>query len=81
MTKMTNRDYIIGYLGFIPGNFVTVYFGMVAQHVAKVAANVDDLSPPKLIIAVLGLIATVILVTYISRAAKKAIDSASLSTD
>ena len=45
---------------------------------AKAAAHVDDLSPPKLAIAVLGLIATIVLVAYISKAAKKAIDEVNI---
>jgi len=74
-TRVSYRDYIIGYLGYVPGNFVTVYFGFVAKHVAKAAGGADDLSTPKIIIAVVTLIATAILVTYISHAAKKALDA------
>lgn len=75
-TRVSYRDYIVGYCGYIPGNFVTVYFGFVAKHVAKMAGGAEDLSLPKVIIAVVTLIATAILVTYISHAAKKALDSA-----
>ena len=74
-TRVSYRDYIIGYCGYIPGNFVTVYFGFVAKHVAKLAGGADALSSPKFILAVVTLIATAILVTYISHAAKKALDA------
>lgn len=75
-TRVSYRDYIIGYLGYVPGNFITVYFGFVAKHVAKAAGGADDLSRGKLIIAVVTLIATAMLVTYVSHAAKKALESA-----
>jgi len=78
-TRVSYRDYIIGYCGYIPGNFVTVYFGFVAKHVAKMAGGADDLSLPKIIIAIVTLIATAILVTYISHAAKKALDATQTS--
>lgn len=79
-TRVSYRDYIIGYAGYIPGNFVTVYFGFVAKHVAKVAGGAEDLSPLKIVIAVVTLIATAILVTYVSHAAKRALEEAGSST-
>ena len=72
-TKITYRKYIMGYIGFIPGNFVTVYFGFVAKHVAKMAGKSDNISPAELAIAIIGLVACIILITYISHAAKQAI--------
>jgi len=51
----------------------------VAKHVAKMAGGADDLSITKITIAIVTLIATAILVTYISHAAKKALDSAQTS--
>lgn len=73
-TRVTYRDYLIGFIGYIPGNFATVYFGFVAKHVAKAAGGADDLSRGKLIIAIVGLVATIVLVTWVSRTAKKAIE-------
>jgi uncharacterized membrane protein YdjX (TVP38/TMEM64 family) len=75
-TRVSYRDYIIGYLGYVPGNVITVYFGFVAKHVAKAASGADDLSQGKLLIAVVTLTATAMLVTYVSHAAKKAIEKA-----
>jgi uncharacterized membrane protein YdjX (TVP38/TMEM64 family) len=72
-TRVSYRDYIVGYAGYIPGNFVTVYFGFVAKHVAKVAGGAEDLSPLKIAIAAVTLVATAILVTYVSHAAKRAL--------
>ena len=80
-TRVSYRDYLIGFLGYIPGNFVTVYFGFVAKHLAKAAGHSDDLSPSQLILAVVGLLASVILVTYVSRVSKKALKSAQLDTE
>jgi uncharacterized membrane protein YdjX (TVP38/TMEM64 family) len=72
-TRISYRKYILGYVGFIPGNFVTVYFGFVAKHVAKMAGKSDNISPPELAIAIIGLVACILLITYISHAAKQAI--------
>ncbi len=72
-TRISYRKYIMGYVGFIPGNFVTVYFGFVAKHVVKMAGKSDNISPPELAIAIIGLIACIILITYTSHAAKQAI--------
>jgi uncharacterized membrane protein YdjX (TVP38/TMEM64 family) len=72
-TRVSYRDYIIGYMGYIPGNFLTVYFGFVAKHVVKAAGGADDVSTWKIVLAVVTLIATVILVTYVSHAARKAL--------
>jgi uncharacterized membrane protein YdjX (TVP38/TMEM64 family) len=75
-TRVSYRDYIIGYVGYIPGNFVTVYFGFVAKHMAKIAGGAEDVSTIKIVIPVVTLIATAILITYVSHAAKKALDAA-----
>lgn len=75
-TRVSYRDYIVGFLGYIPGNFITVYFGFVARHVAKAAGGADDLSRGKLLIAVVTLAATAMLATYVSHAAKKALEKA-----
>ncbi len=75
-TRVSYRDYIIGYMGYIPGNFVTVYFGFVAKHVAKAAGGADDLGRWKIAVAIVTLIATAILVSYVSHAAKKALAKA-----
>jgi len=73
-TNVSYRDYLIGFVGYLPGNFVTVYFGFVAKHVVKAAGHSDDLSPPKLILAIVGLVATIVLITYISHVARKAVE-------
>ncbi len=74
-TRVSYRDYIIGYMGYIPGNFLTVYFGFVAKHVVKAAGGADDVSTWKIVLAVVTLIATVILVSYVSHAARKALNA------
>ncbi len=80
-TRVTYRQYLIGFLGYIPGNFVTVYFGFVAKHVAKAAGHADDLSPEQLVLAIVGLTASVILITYVSRVSKRALEQVQRSED
>lgn len=74
-TRVSYRDYIIGYMGYIPGNFLTVYFGFVAKHVVKAAGGADDVSTWKIVLAVVTLVATVILVSYVSHAARRALNA------
>jgi len=73
-TRVSYKDYLIGFVGYVPGNFVTVYFGFVAKHVAKAAGGADDISRGKLILAIVGLAASIVLITYVSRIAKRAIE-------
>lgn len=70
-TRVNYRDYLIGFIGYIPGNFVTVYFGFVASHVARAAGGASDVSTWKIVLAVMTLIATVILISYVSHAARR----------
>jgi uncharacterized membrane protein YdjX (TVP38/TMEM64 family) len=73
-TRISYRDYIIGYLGYIPGNVVTVYFGVVAKHMAKIAGGAESISVQKMVLALAALLASIALITYVSHISRKAID-------
>lgn len=72
--------YAFALIGMVPGNFVTVYFGSVATHVAKKAAHADDLSNPHFIIMIVGFAITIVVVAIIAHVAHKALKKASLAT-
>lgn len=73
-TRISYRDYIIGYLGYIPGNVVTVYFGVVAKHMAKMAGGAEQVSIEKIVLGIVALVASIALITYVSHISRKAID-------
>lgn len=75
VTGVRYRDFVIASIGMLPTIVLYVYYGKVAGDVARIAAGV---SPPHgaeyyLLMAV-GLIATVVATTTITRAARRAMD-------
>lgn len=76
VSRVRYRDYMIALVGFVPGNFVTVYAGFLAGHVARLTRHKDNLNYGEYTVAILGLIACVILTVRISKAAHRAVDKA-----
>ena len=67
------RDYVLATVGMWPTILVYVYYGKVVGDVAKLAAGVaPDRGPEYYVLLVVGLIATVVATTMVTRAAKKA---------
>ena len=71
------RNFVIAMAGTLPTIVMYVYYGKIIGDVAKIAAGV---SPPRgpedYLLLVTGLIATVLATTSITRASKRAFDSA-----
>lgn len=65
--------YAFALIGAIPGNIATVYFGNVASHVAKHAADSDDLSNPHFYIMIGGFVVTIIVVAIVAHVARRAL--------
>ncbi len=70
---MRFSTFLIATIGLIPGLFVEVYFGYMASHVTKVAANVSEHSTLRTVVTVVGFVVCIVLVVFISRIASKAI--------
>lgn len=66
-------------LGTVPGTFVEVYFGHVAKHVSKIAANSSPHSLAQSAVTVVGFLVCVALMIFIGRKAQRAIAEAEAS--
>ena len=70
------RDFLMASIGMLPAIVMYVYYGKVAGDVAKLAAGVAPLrGPAYYTLLVVGLIATIIATTAITRAARKSMNS------
>ena len=70
------KDYMIATLGMWPTIIMYVYYGKVAGDVAALAAGVAPTRGPEYYaLLVIGLVATIVATTMITRAAKKAMPS------
>src|SRR4051812_33558881 len=69
------RDFLLTSVGMLPAIFLYVYYGKVVGDVAKLAAG---LAPPRgpeyYALLVVGLLATIIATTMITRAARRAVE-------
>jgi uncharacterized membrane protein YdjX (TVP38/TMEM64 family) len=67
------RDYLIATIGMWPTIVMYVYYGKVAGDVAALAAGVaPPRGPEYYILLIVGLVATIVATTMVTRAAKKA---------
>lgn len=79
LTQVSLKDYVLGSIGMIPGTLMYVYIGSLAGDLAMIGvANQPEnsqVTTVKLIIKVVGFLATVVVSLYITRLAKKALES------
>ena len=76
ITSVSLRDYVLGFIGMIPGTFLYTYIGATAGGLAQVfAGGSGSKSPAEIALLVVGLIATFIVTIIITRIARKALDS------
>lgn len=77
LTRVRLRDYVGAFVGMLPATLLYVYYGKAIGDVAQVAAGVEgERSPADYALMVLGLVATVAVVTIIVRIAKRALAEA-----
>ena len=69
--------YCLALIGMIPGNFATVYFGSLADHVAKKAAHADN-DDPHFVLMAIGFTVTILVVSIIAHVAHKALKKAEI---
>ncbi len=71
------RDYMLASVGMLPAIVMYVYYGKVVGDVAALAAGVaPPRGPEYYVLLAVGLLATVVATTMITRAARRAIDEA-----
>lgn len=76
ITKVSFKDYVMGFLGMIPGTVMYVYIGSLAGNLAMIGSESANPEAERIqwIIRIVGFIATVAVTVYVTRIAKKALD-------
>ncbi len=78
LTKVKLRDYVLASaIGMAPGTLLYVYLGTTAQSLSTAAAGGAQLGWPRTLLLIAGLVATFVVVGYVTRAAKRALDATS----
>jgi uncharacterized membrane protein YdjX (TVP38/TMEM64 family) len=76
LTKVTLRDYFFAsWVGMIPGTIMYVYIGSLAGSLATLGAGERQSGWAEWALYGLGLVATVVVTVYVTRLARRALDS------
>lgn len=85
VTQVSLKDYVLGFVGMIPGTVMYVYIGSLVGSLAMIGEEGQTASPEaqriQWIIRIVGLIATVAVTVYVTRVAKRALDHSVAPTD
>jgi len=74
LTKVSLRDYVVAHIGMLPGTLLYVYYGKLAGDVAALAGGAEmERGPEYWIVLGLGLVATVVVTTIVTRIAGRAL--------
>ncbi len=74
LTRVRPRDYVLACLGMLPGTLLYVYTGKVVGDVASLAGGAaTERGAAYWVIAGLGLVATVVVTTVVTRTARQAL--------
>jgi uncharacterized membrane protein YdjX (TVP38/TMEM64 family) len=77
LTNVRFADYLIACVGMIPGTLLYVYSGKLAGDVAVLASGAPvDKGPGYYALLTVGLVATVVVTTVVTRLARRALDDA-----
>lgn len=77
LTKVSLRDYVIAHLGMLPGTLLYVYYGRLAGDIAALAGGVQtERGWEYWAVLLLGLVATVVVTTIVTRIAGRALKKA-----
>lgn len=75
VTKVSLKDYFIGSVGMIPGTILYVYIGSLAGNIATIGADTPSNPTVEWTIRIIGFIATVAVTIYVTKIARKALDT------
>ena len=82
LTAVRFGDYLIACLGMIPGTFLYIYYGKLAGDVAQLASGATvGRGPEYYVPLLLGLIATILVTTIVTRTARRALQDATGKQD
>jgi uncharacterized membrane protein YdjX (TVP38/TMEM64 family) len=74
LTRVRFPDYVLAGFGMLPGTLLYVYSGKVAGDVATLASgSAAPAGPGRTVLLVVGLLATVVVTTYVTRIARRAL--------
>jgi uncharacterized membrane protein YdjX (TVP38/TMEM64 family) len=74
VTGVSLRDYILGFVGMIPGTIMYVYIGSLSHDLATIGSANQPTNPTvQWAIRIIGFIATVAVTLYVTRLARKAL--------
>lgn len=77
LTKVRLRDYVLAsWIGMIPGMLLYVYLGATAQSLAAATGGAREKTPQEYAILAIGLAATIAVVWFVTRTAKRAFNDA-----
>lgn len=72
-SRVKFSTYLLGFVGFIPGNFVIVYFGVAAKHVTKMMTDTSTGGWTQNAALFGGLAISLLIILYITHIARKAV--------
>lgn len=76
VTKVSLRDYMLAsWIGMMPGTVMYVYIGSLIGDIATLGAGERAKTPAEWGLYIVGLIATIAVTIYVTKIAKKALDS------
>jgi len=76
LTQVSLKDYVLAsWIGMMPGTIMYVYIGSLAKDIATLGAGNEQTSTIQWVIRIMGFIATVAVTVYVTKIAKKALDS------
>jgi uncharacterized membrane protein YdjX (TVP38/TMEM64 family) len=82
LTRVRFVDYLVASIGMLPGTLLYVYYGKVAGDVARLADGASvRRGPAYFAFLALGLLATVVVTTLITRTARRALHEATDGSD
>jgi uncharacterized membrane protein YdjX (TVP38/TMEM64 family) len=77
LTKVGFVDYLVASVGMLPGTLLYVYYGKVAGDVAALAAGAAvERGAAEYVLLAVGLVATILVTTIVTRIARKALREA-----
>ena len=77
LSQVSFRDYLFASLGMIPGTLLYVYYGKLAGDVAALAGGAAlEKDAPYYAMLIVGLVATVVVTTFVTRLARRALKEA-----
>jgi uncharacterized membrane protein YdjX (TVP38/TMEM64 family) len=77
LTRVRFTDYVVASIGMLPGTLLYVYYGKVAGDVARLASGAAvQRGPAYYGVLALGLVATIVVTTLVTRTARRALQEA-----